>query len=337
VDSIFKKKGKRFAVQLSSLSDGRIKAGLTGLTTGMLEVTIASRFTCVHRQYGDFKYEEQRMLDYPVIQNSLIPTYAKCLVPYFMGIYVGGLWSKNYKEVFNPASEQVKEMHALISIYKPICSWYQLKAGITALHVTEVFGLQHSNGICGRINDAHVNATWEGDNTVLLIQTTQFILSNIAKYSKGTEINFGSLSYLVKWLPRLQEGVEVRAESGSASEFENLDVVLELLEYRAAKAAMEGALEIQLGMVEKTPYDAFNSSLPFANNKGALFYGELFMFNQCREAISKCGSLKNADFLSKILAIYGLFLVKETSEFYLDYLNSGNISKIETALLKLYD
>ena len=58
VESVFKKKGKRFAVQLSSLSDGRIKAGLTGLTTGMLEITIAARFTCVHRQYGDFKYEE---------------------------------------------------------------------------------------------------------------------------------------------------------------------------------------------------------------------------------------------------------------------------------------
>lgn len=49
VDSVFAKKEKRFAVQLSSLSDGRIKAGITGLTTGMLEVTIAARFTCVHR------------------------------------------------------------------------------------------------------------------------------------------------------------------------------------------------------------------------------------------------------------------------------------------------
>ncbi len=141
----------------------------------------------------------------------------------------------------------------------------------------------------------------------------------------------------MKWLPQLQEGVEKRGELTNASEMENLDLVQELLEYRAAKAAMEGALEIQLAMIDKNPYDAFNSSMPFANNKAALFYGELFIFNKCRESISKCSSIKNAEFVSKILNIYGLYLVKETSEFFLDYLSVGNVARIEETLLKLYN
>jgi hypothetical protein len=169
VESIFKKKGKRFAVQLSSLSDGRIKAGLTALSTGLLEITVAARFTCVHRQWGRVKYQELRMLDYPLVQNNIIPTYAKCLIPYFGGIHVGNLWAKNYKTVFEPNNKAAKEMHALISIFKPICSWYQLKAGITAMHSCENFGFMHVNGICGRVQDCHVNVTWEGDNTVLLL------------------------------------------------------------------------------------------------------------------------------------------------------------------------
>ena len=338
VESLFAKKEKRFAVQLSSLSDGRIKAGLTGLTTGMLELTVAARFTAMHRQYGsdEDKYKEQIMLNYPLIQNNIIPYYAKCLVPYFMGVHVGDLWSKNYKRVFDPKDQSVKEMHALISIYKPVCSWYQLKTGISAMHSCENFGFMQANGICGRIEDAHVNATWEGDNTVLLIQTTQFILSNLGKHAKGETIAYKSLSYLQKWIPEIQESVKF-TKPQSADAFENLDLLGELLEYRAAKAAIEGGMEIQLGLASNSAFDAFNNSLPFANNKAALFYGELFMFNQCKLGILTCENPKNARFLKKVLTIYALTLVKETSEFYLDYLNTEVISVIEDTLLKLFE
>lgn len=336
VDSVFKKKGKRFAVQLSSLSDGRIKAGMTGLTTGMLELTVAIRFTAVHRQWGREQYQEIRMLDYPVVQDNLIPTYSKLLVPLFAGIAVGNIWAKNYKNVFDPANNQVKEMHALISIYKPICTWYQLKAGITAMHSCENFGFLHVNGICGRVQDCHVNVTWEGDNTVLLIQTTQFVLKGVARFAKGKPVGYESLEYLPKWLRRVQEGEKLRPIT-SRSEFENLDLVTDLLEFRAAKAAMEGAMEVQLGMATKDPFVAFNESLPFANNKAALFYGELYMHNQCRKGIAKCQSIKNAAFLQKILTIYGLTLIKESSEFYLDHLTIEHIQLIEETLLKLYE
>lgn len=123
----------------------------------------------------------------------------------------------------------------------------------------------------------------------------------------------------------------------SASEFERLELIGELLEYRAAKAAMEGALEVQLGMASKSPFAAFNSSLPFANNKAAIFYGELFMFQKAHEKILECKSEKNKSYLGKILAIYGLTAIKEASEFYLDYLTSKDISMIDATLLKLFE
>lgn len=336
VESIFQSKGKRFAVQLSSLSDGRIKAGLTGLSTGLLEITVASRFTCVHRQWGREKYQELRMLDYPVVQQNLIPNYAKCLVPYFAGIHIGDLWAKNYKKVFDPKNKEVKEMHALISIFKPIATWYQLKAGIAAMHSCENFGFMHVNGICGRVQDCHVNATWEGDNSVLLLQTAQFILKGVARLAKGKTVFYPSLSYLKKWLQRVQDGEQFR-KILNRSEFESLDLLQELLEYRAAKAALEGAMDIQLGMTTHSAFDAFNGSMPFSNNKAALFYGELFMFNKCKEGIANCPNINNAAYLQKILAIYALTIIKETSEFYLDYLNKNHIELLEETVLKLFD
>jgi acyl-CoA oxidase len=276
------------------------------------------------------------MLDYPVVQNRVIPTYAKCLVPNFAGVFIGNLWAKNYKMVFEPSNKEAKEMHALISIFKPVCSWYQQKAGIEAMHCCENFGFMHVNGICGRVQDAHVNTTWEGDNTVLLMQTTQFILKGVSRVAKGKPIFYKSLDYIPKWIQKVQEGVQLR-KVNNRSEFESLDMLTDLLEYRAAKAALEGAMEVQLGMTSGNAFDAFNSSLPFANNKAALFYGELFIHNKCREAIGRCESVKNAGFIQKILIIYSLTLVKESSEFFLDFLNLDHIQLIEETLLKLFD
>ena len=106
-------------------------------------------------------------------------------------------------------------------------------------------------------------------------------------------------------------------------------MIAELLEYRAAKAAMEGALEVQLGMASKSPFAAFNSSLPFSNNKAAIFYGELFMFQKAYEQILECKNQNNASFLGKVLSIYGLAAIKESSEFFLDYLTQKDIQMID--------
>jgi hypothetical protein len=77
--------------------------------------------------------------------------------------------------------------------------------------------------------------------------------------------------------------------------------------------------------------------MPFVNNKAALFYGELFLFNECKKGISNCENVKNADYLQKILTIYALTLVKETSEFYLSYLTKEHIESIEETLVKLFE
>ena len=96
-------------------------------------------------------------------------------------------------------------------------------------------------------------------------------------------------------------------------------------------------MEVQVGMQGDNPFQSFNASMPFVNNKAALFYGELFLFNECKKGISNCENVKNADYLQKILTIYALTLVKETSEFYLSYLTKEHIESIEETLVKLFE
>lgn len=65
VTSLFKKKQKRFAVQLSALSEGRVKISLVSAFLSSVSARIPIRFATVRRQFGKDKYDEQRIIDYP--------------------------------------------------------------------------------------------------------------------------------------------------------------------------------------------------------------------------------------------------------------------------------
>jgi acyl-CoA oxidase len=58
VNSIFAEKSKRFAVQLAALSDGRVKIAISCLSTALIPLTIALRYSAVRRQFGESTYDE---------------------------------------------------------------------------------------------------------------------------------------------------------------------------------------------------------------------------------------------------------------------------------------
>lgn len=107
VTSVYAKKQKRFAVQLASLSDGRVKIGICTLTQAVGAFAVACRYTAVRRQFGAKKYEEEAVLNYPLMQHRLFPLYAKAVTNYFAALQIGDIWSKHYKDIFDPTNTAV--------------------------------------------------------------------------------------------------------------------------------------------------------------------------------------------------------------------------------------
>ena len=301
VTSIYKKKGKRFGVQLAALSDGRVKIGIATLSQSLLACSIAFRYTAVRRQFGAEKYDEQVLLNYPDVQNRIIPIYSKSVINYFAAIQIANVWATKYKDIFDPNNRAVEEMHALISIIKPLSSWIQIQASNEARAVCGGLGYSSYSRIGNLHSDLHINATWEGDNTVLLQQSAKFLLKGLGRLAKGKPAGFETLYYLT-----IGDLSERNISASSIADFRNLDTIQALMELIAAKSAQEGAMAVQLNMATEDAFNSWNKSLPFDLNNASKMYGELYCHNIARKEILNCSVVKNKNFLTNLLLIKGL-------------------------------
>ena len=116
--------------------------------------------------------------------------YSKAVINYFAALKIGDMWAQNCYNIFDPKNVEVQEMHALISIIKPLSSWNQIASTLQARAICGGHGYSAYSRLGQIHSDYHVNVTWEGDNTVLLQQTARFILKGLGSIAKGKPVKF---------------------------------------------------------------------------------------------------------------------------------------------------
>ena len=124
VTSVFERSSQRFAVQLSGLCDGRVKL----LTNTALVIFRASaivlRYATVRKQFGESAASESNLLSYEQYQSRVFPIVAWSTICFFAIRETNKLWIKNWMNVLDPKNKEIKEMIAIISIMKPLISWW---------------------------------------------------------------------------------------------------------------------------------------------------------------------------------------------------------------------
>ncbi|MBN3275934.1 ACOX3 oxidase, partial [Polyodon spathula] len=200
----FKDPNKRFGASLGALSGGRVSITRMGVINLKLAMTIAIRYSATRRQFGPKENEELPVLEYQMQQWRLIPYlaavlaldhFSKTLFMNFVEFQIG-LMMKDKSE---RQSELGREIHAISCASKPLASWTAQRGIQECREACGGHGYLAMNRLGDIRNDNDPNCTYEGDNNVLLQQTSNYLLSWInAKHQDNVTVTspLGSVNFL---------------------------------------------------------------------------------------------------------------------------------------------
>ncbi|CAH2299732.1 peroxisomal acyl-coenzyme A oxidase 3 [Pelobates cultripes] len=202
--SKYKDPKQRLGASLGTLSSGRVSIIGMAVVNLKLAISIAIRFSATRRQFGPTDKEEIPVLEYQLQQWRLIPylaaTYAldyfsKCFFMNLIELHIGILM----KDKSQRQAELGREIHALSSAGKPLASWTAQQAAQECREACGGHGFLAMNRLGDIRNDNDPNCTYEGDNNVLLQQTSNYLL-NLAPSLGDDNVTFetplGSVQFL---------------------------------------------------------------------------------------------------------------------------------------------
>ncbi|KAK4051733.1 fatty-acyl coenzyme A oxidase [Microbotryomycetes sp. JL221] len=204
--------GQVHKAPLAQLTYGALLQGRTAMVADAANVAkkalvIAVRYAAVRRQFkiGGKEFESQ-IIDYPIHQRRLLPLLAQATAFGFTGVQMTAMYESltEQLESFGPDSDEeetkevfdkLKETHATSAGLKAFCTWGALETIEKCRASCGGHGYSSYTGLASMYNDQAVQCTWEGDNTILALQSGRSLVQSYAEASKGEKLP-GGTAYL---------------------------------------------------------------------------------------------------------------------------------------------
>lgn len=170
----------------NALISGRVNMVADGALISKKGLAIAIRYGAVRRQFksGNNQVETQ-ILDYPIHQRRLMPLLAQSVV---IGLTAFTLETA-YQEVMGVGKKVdpglLKELHVSSAGLKAFSTWFCLDALEKCRQTLGGHGYSAYSGFPSMIGDFAVQCSWEGDNTILMLQTGRALIGFAEGLEKG--------------------------------------------------------------------------------------------------------------------------------------------------------
>jgi acyl-CoA oxidase len=181
--------GKRFFTMLGTLVGGRISVARAAVSAAKSGLTIAIRYGNRRRQFGPKDEPEVPILDYRTHQRRLLPRLANAYALHF------ALDDLTQRFASRLATEPLDDIEAEANALKALATWNATDTLQTAREACGGQGYLAENRIARLKADTDVFTTFEGDNTVLLLQVAKGLLSDFRREFRDMNV-FGMVQFV---------------------------------------------------------------------------------------------------------------------------------------------
>ncbi|KAJ8264118.1 hypothetical protein GJAV_G00145380 [Gymnothorax javanicus] len=283
--------------------------------------TIAIRYSAVRHQSELRPGEpEPQILDYQTQQYKLFPLLATAYAFYFVGQYMNRTYHRITGDINQGDFSELPELHALSAGLKAFTTW----AASAGIEVCRMACGGHGYSHCSSLPSIYVTfcptCTYEGENTVMMLQTARYLLKSFAQATAGQQLG-GMVSYLNKSQSRLQ--ARPVSSRPTVVDISDLASLVEAYKQRAARLVETAAKNLQMEMQRsKTKEDAWNNtSIDLVRASDAhCHYVVVKLF---AAKLGEIGDTAVHSVLNKLALLYALHGINQNSG---DFLQAGLLS-----------
>ncbi|OMH84762.1 Acyl-coenzyme A oxidase 3 [Zancudomyces culisetae] len=181
-----------------ALITGRVTMVADSANIAKKALTIALRYAAIRRQFssGPPGTPETKLLDYPIHQHRLLPLLSQTFAMNFAARRLNDQFEQLNKQLessklgddIKGVLTQLKETHATSAGLKSYCTWTTLNIIDQCRQSLGGHGYSAYTGLSTMYQDFAVHCTWEGDNTILMLQCGRYLVNAAKGFTKGATL-----------------------------------------------------------------------------------------------------------------------------------------------------
>ncbi|KAK6637956.1 hypothetical protein RUM44_008379 [Polyplax serrata] len=307
--SKFKDPNKQRGASLGALSGGRSMIMCISVAYFTVSLTIAVRYSAVRKQFGT-ETEELPVIEYQLQQWRLFPYIA---VVYAFKIF--GDFFMNEMATFQisrflgaeVSADLGVEIHGISSVGKPLFSWITQKGMQECREACGGHGYLKATRLGDLRNDNDANCTYEGENSVLIQQTSKWLLGFYTEYMNKKQISspLGSVNFI----NHCHDILKTKFTSQSIEEISRPENLIKAYDWLVCWMLKITAERLEQNRVKhKDKFTAFNESQAYYARTLAIVFAERYILVKFFE---KATSLETEPQIQNVLlrlcSLYGLW------------------------------
>ncbi|KAI3889891.1 hypothetical protein MKX03_017814 [Papaver bracteatum] len=285
-------------------------------------VCIATRYSAVRRQFGSQDGgPETQVIDYKTQQSRLFPLLATAFAYRFVGEWLSWLYTDVTQRLQANDFSTLPEAHACTAGLKSLTTSTTADAIEECRKLCGGHGYLSSSGLPELFAVYIPACTYEGDNTVLLLQVARFLMKTVSQLGSNKK-PVGTTAYM----GRIEHLMQCQCNAQRAADWLKPSVVIEAFEARAARMSVACAKNISKMPSPEAGFAELSPDLAEA----AVAHCQLIVVSKFIEKLQQDIPGKGVKEQLEILcSIYALSLLHKHQG---DFLSTGSITPKQASL-----